>query len=111
MPTKWYLAGPFFNEPQRDLMLQIETAFLDTEVHFFSPRLASPENAPGRSLTDADAATIFKRNIDNVLDCSHMLAVLDYLLPEGVSLRPAKWDRTAFVWDCGNPVSIPDSGT
>lgn len=45
---KFYLAGPFFNDEQRGVMVQIEDMAANSGMAFYSPRLESycPPNAP-----------------------------------------------------------------
>src|SRR4051812_46620217 len=76
---KWYLAAPFFNEPQKKLVEDLELLFCDEHVPLFSPRLCD-ENKK-KTITGDDAKVIFARNVDNILDCGCMLAVLDWKLP------------------------------
>lgn len=104
--TKWYLAGPFFNSEQIKIMERIEAAFKELNVAFFSPReqhgcVTQPVPIDNREM----AEVVFKKNYEQILECTHMLAVLDYALPAG--------DSVAMV-NGGNIekfLSLPDTGT
>lgn len=106
-PKKFYLAGPFFNPPQIDLISKIELMFLDHDVPFFSPRQCSPENKKAGPLSGEDAKAIFQRNYENLLDCDGVLAVVDWLMPEGLKLGLINSEGSAGSL----PISLPDSGT
>lgn len=124
----WYLAGPFFNPEQLSLISSIETTFIDNGVPMFSPRLCD-ENKK-KVLSNQDAATIFARNVDNILTCGCMLAVLDWKLSprQKVMVVQDSGLPSALEKDWGNPkvlekgdimagtviapeLNLPDTGT
>lgn len=104
--VKAYIAGPFFNPPQVELIQSIETAFCDTKVPFFSPRLQTGNKAPG-PITPERAAEIYAVNVETLRECDWVLAVLDWKLPEFHELRVYK----PSVQEFGPPLNLPDTGT
>ena len=107
---KHYLAGPFFNAEQQGIMQRIEEEYVDAGIAFFSPRICD-ENSPGKKIDDAAASRIFERNEEQLMvgsawRCTHMLAVIDYVLPNGTELRLMS-GKTPL----GHPITIPDTGT
>lgn len=113
----FYLAGPFFNPAQVELIRKIEVAFCDAGVAFFSPRLTG-ENAK-KVLTDEDAAAIYGNNLIGMESCSHMLAVLDWVMPESKKIFVCDLKDlggeiqgcTNYAVPVGNALNIPDAGT
>jgi nucleoside 2-deoxyribosyltransferase len=113
---KFYIAGPFFNEPQIEVIRRIEEMMIQHDVPFFSPRL-QPANQPGK-ITNEMAAEIFKNNVENLYDCDRVLAVLDWTLPPNVGmyvLRDADdhlaGHRVISGEYLAGPVILPDTGT
>jgi len=97
MEEKWYLAGPFFNPEQVDLIAQVEILFKNNKINFFSPRihagvLANPQDYATRK-------RIFASNQAALFTCSQMLAVLTYRMSNGtVSGLP----DIGTVWEMGH---------
>ena len=121
LKDKYYIAGPFFNEEQKNLIGNIERMFLDLDIPFFSPRLCD-ENSPGNKIDDAAAARIFDRNYAQLVpqpgiygpECDKMLAVIDYTLPKNQQLCVAskeKLDLVATKWNVSPTLYLPDTGT
>ena len=114
----WYLAGPFFNPSQMDLIKSIEESFIDSGVPMFSPRLCD-ENKKKGPLTAQDARVIFARNVDNILNCGCMLAVLDWKMPSNQyiaqverGLKPSEnYGRPTPDLIKNFPLNLPDTGT
>jgi nucleoside 2-deoxyribosyltransferase len=111
---KIYIAGPFFNEPQLRLIKAIEDDLTAKEVDFYSPRL-HPGNEPGKPIDNKTAAAIFKSNVDAIAECTHVLAVMCWLLPERNELRVMFRKNPSTVpadWEALSPqLSLPDTGT
>lgn len=115
---KFYLAAPFFNPAQSHLCAQIEDMFKLKGVQLFSPR--SQDANRKKELDNEDARQIFRTNVDNVIGCTHMLAVIDWLMPPEMEVRTVKYTlsvnpkdqtqslQTDFI---GGPLNIPDPGT
>lgn len=103
----FYIAGPFFNPAQIQLIVDIETTFVDAGIPFFSPRLHGANVKKG-PLTDEDAQDIFQANISGMMDCKFMVAILDWRLPQ---------NQEVWLLDSSKePVPrtklfLPDSGT
>lgn len=130
MVRKIYLAGPFFNAAQVRLMESIELILTDAGIGFFSPRLASKKENEG-PLDPASCDKIFAANVQGMLDCTDMLAVIDWVMPEGVQVRIVEPDPEYVVQtmvpgpapgqvmsldNCrgtlkSGPLNIPDAGT
>lgn len=121
MPNpKFYVAGPFFNERQTQVIQQIETMLDDYGYPYFSPRQHGPV-LEGRPRSMEDAMKVFDSNVMGLLDVDVLLAVADYLLPEGQELRavtPVEDDEDDMVSDrvdvfaaTSPALHIPDLGT
>lgn len=75
---KVYIAAPFFNERQLEIVEQVE-GYLDAKgIGYFSPR------SQGKSLKDMTKeetmnakGIIFKSNIDAMDSCTHMIACVE----------------------------------
>lgn len=112
---KIYIAGPFFNPPQLDLIKWIEDHLAQAEINFYSPRL-HPGN-DGGPIDNATANKIFRSNVVAIQECTHVLAVLDWLMPTGHELmvvKPAPQKFTDERWlyeGASRPLSLPDTGT
>ena len=110
MAKKVYIAGPFFNPQQVEQVARIENVLESAGVDFFSPRLqhggGTGVKQPVPTVGSRDMAErVFRKNFEEIEDCTAMLAVLDYLLPPG--------DGLALV-NGGNVqrfLSLPDTGT
>lgn len=106
-PPQFYLAAPFFNEAQIEIVSRIENMMRMHGVPLFSPR-QTPENKKPK-LTDEDAAEIFRNNIKGILDCQAVLAVMDWAMPEGQHLFVCEGRGDVTV--TSPPLNIPDVGT
>lgn len=125
---KFYLAGPFFNQPQIELIAAIELLMVDQCVPCFSPRqqhqrLTVPVEQ--RSTVDTTIKTaeqarkVFHCNVDNIDDCTHMLAVVDWLLLDKQEVRQVdvgmgdimNGDSSVSLISKSGPLNLPDSGT
>jgi nucleoside 2-deoxyribosyltransferase len=98
-----YIAAPFFNEQQSELVSSIEDCLHEQGIPYYSPR---QEGVLTPNANNEEKQRIFDSNVDTILDgCSMMLVVTDYLLPEGITLQ---------VCDDGKPfrqLLLPDTGT
>jgi nucleoside 2-deoxyribosyltransferase len=108
---KFYIAGPFFNEPQLKLIEEIELAFVDHSVPAFSPRTLDRGKGPAQD--DAEWQRRFWNNVENLVDCDHVLAVADFKLPEGARLRICAKDNSGEpqITVGFPPLHLPDTGT
>lgn len=106
----FYLAAPFFNDQQIELVKRIETIAASLFLRCFSPRLEGPSLKPGASQNDrAHVANVNQRGIQQ---SEFVLAVLDYLLPADQSLMVVKHpDLDLLHIRPVMPVNIPDTGT
>jgi nucleoside 2-deoxyribosyltransferase len=102
-----YLAGPFFNSAQIDLIRDVEDALTLHGVNHFSPRKIGLNSNPATSKpTPEQAEQIFKKDYQEICASTHVLAVVDWALPPGQSVRLCRDDIP------GNThLQVPDSGT
>lgn len=107
MPPRFYLAAPFFNPPQLEIVQEVEDILSRNGIDFFSPRLQHPEGKPVPITTPESAQAIFQENVKGILSCQLVLAVLDYALPPMRELQVV--DRLGTHQPI--PVKIPDTGT
>lgn len=125
---KFYLAGPFFNQPQIELIAAIELLMVDQCIPCFSPRQQHRDKTKTTIETLEQARKVFSCNVDNIDDCTHMLAVVDWLMPAQQKVciigqtqrKPELDDRPMIQENSGrafetvmiNPdLNLPDSGT
>lgn len=101
-----YIAGPFFNPPQVELIERIERHLTDAGFSFISPRLQPANKSP---ITASQADEIFKRNLNDITRCNIVLACVDWLMPKGQTI--VRIDREADIDYFAKPLSLPDSGT
>lgn len=111
-----YLAAPFFNPPQLQLVKQIEAAHEAAGRYLFSPRLQhGPEPVP--ITTHEQARKVFDENARAIEACTYLLAVTDWLMPEDKGLyvcSPEEFDNgctKALTPDHAKPLNLPDTGT
>lgn len=104
-----YLAAPFFNVPQLELVKAIEVEFEKAHRLCFSPRLQHG-NTPVKIATEEQAQEVFTANERALDECSHLVAVADYKLPADTHLGIVKSDSDG-VQGSINPISLPDTGT
>jgi nucleoside 2-deoxyribosyltransferase len=127
MPPRFYLAGPFFNPEQIELMQRIETEFVEACIPFFSPRMEQGNQKKG-PIDAARAGEIYRNNVVNIHDCEAVLAVLDWKMPRNAFITlmtfSTKGEKDVFTrWAMegsypkasfsgkGKSLQIPDSGT
>lgn len=124
---KFYIAAPFFNCPQLQLVSKIEDAFVDHNVPAFSPRSLDSSGIAD----DSEWQRRFNNNIDNLFDCDHVLAVADFEMPPKNNLYILGSPRTSgYLKDYASqgmggplntatvegrhiagPLNLPDTGT
>lgn len=106
-PTRIYLAGPFFNAAQIELIKNVETILEMANIPHFSPRkLGLNSNPSSTKPTPEQAANIFKADYQEICRSTHVLAVVDWALPVGQSIHCCFDDGRR-----GPSLNIPDSGT
>ena len=73
---KVYIAAPFFNPIQLDLVKNIESILKENGIKFFSPRYMGTL----KDMTPEEQAnsheTIYNANINNMNECTHMVAIV-----------------------------------
>lgn len=126
-PHHLYLAGPFFNAAQIEIIQRIESALCrlpgpSGTFSFFSPRSqplnANPTGKVG-PLDTAKAQDVFKKDYLEITRSTIVLAVMDWALPEGKEVRMVDMFRQetengeSLEWGipCSGPIKLPDSGT
>lgn len=93
-----YLAGPFFDETQRERISWIEETLQSYNFDIFSPRKASlikPDSTP------EDMIRTFDGNISHIDNCDFMLAILDY---DGKSSDPGTVFETGYAFSRNKPI-------
>jgi nucleoside 2-deoxyribosyltransferase len=108
---QFYIAGPFFNEAQVELMTKVEKAFDDCNVERYCPRAFSP----GSPLFPQDAAQVFTSNLQGMDNATHLLAVVDWALPPTQLICRLSRRNVVEPWGKAlqkfEPLHLPDSGT
>lgn len=102
-----YIAGPFFNVPQMDRIVEIEELLERLKIPFFSPRREGVLD-PAHS-SDEEREHIFQMNENALYNCSLMIAVTRYELSRGSSLslyeegfcKQLELPDTGTVWEMG----------
>lgn len=91
MPTKIlyktqlaYLAGPFFNAPQRDAALKIANMCGHYDQHYFAPVM---QPGGGKNPKPEDIERIFRANCGNLNKAAVVLVQLEWLLPPNREVR------------------------
>lgn len=108
---KVYVAGPFFNEPQRKMMDTIESCFEGIEsCEGYFPR-RHPANAGGRKPTLEDGFRIVEANKNAINESHAVVACIDYPMPFSEELRSVHLTPTGSVERCSPPLYLPDAGT
>lgn len=74
---KVYIASPFFDKKQLDLVKKIESALTKAHIDFFSPRSEGTLKKMSKEKREVESMKIYKSNIRNINECSHMLVVID----------------------------------
>ena len=93
-----YLAGPFFDETQRERIAWIEEVLQSYNFDIFSPRKAS---LIGPDSTNEDMIRTFDGNISHIDNCDFMLAILDY---DGKSSDPGTVFETGYAFSRNKPI-------
>lgn len=112
-----YIAAPFFNAEQLGILAHIEELADDTEIDFFSPRQQHGNEGVAVKGPE-DAARVFQKNHEEILNCTAVLAVLAYALPPGRELRQVEEvtpngdvGEGPFFEAKSGPLVLPDAGT
>ena len=72
-----YIASPFFNEEQLALVKSIEYALESAGIDYYSPRSEGVLLDLTEEERQANKTRIYECNIENIENCTHMLAVID----------------------------------
>jgi nucleoside deoxyribosyltransferase len=76
-----YIASPFFNEKQLELVKKIEHELEAHSIQYYSPRLDGVLKDMSREERRKNAQMIYNRNIENIEDSDWILAVIDNFDP------------------------------
>jgi nucleoside 2-deoxyribosyltransferase len=113
-----YLAGPFFNDAQVSLIKDVETALTAAGIPHFSPRKMDLNGKPTTTTpTKETAGAIFRKDYEEICRSTHVLAVIDWAMNPGYSLRVCKdteWgqvDGAVLRETLTDHLALPDSGT
>lgn len=123
-----YLAGPFFNDAQVKLIERAEQILEACGVPHFSPRkMALNGNPTTTRPTPEQAGDIFRKDYEEICRSTHVIAVMDWTMNPGTSLRvcaepPVMVENDTPLEVSGKPpialhrvlsghLQFPDSGT
>lgn len=74
---KVYIAGPFFNEEQLNVVKSVEKHLYESGIEYHSPRSVGVL----KDMSDSERAKamndIFESNLSEMDDCTHMLCILN----------------------------------
>lgn len=111
MKPKIYIAAPFFNLPQNQIVVAIESALDSNSFPYYSPRIhsGSAYMTPEQRKDPKAWEPVFKSNTDELDRCDLMIAVIEYAMPDTQSVTLNTWE---IGQGGGNPVKleVPDSG-
>lgn len=107
-----YLAAPFFNQPQLDIVKQIEWLAEKTCHNLFSPRSAGVLKKDSKN---TDREEVLMANLKGLTLCTGILSVLEYALPEGHEILYCKKNLGEISYLVRQPnkyiqVQFPDIG-
>lgn len=110
--SRVYIAGPFFNDRQVQLVMQIEQILEHNKISYYSPRKI-PLNtiADQPKLNDAEAKKIFRKDVVEIDLCQCVIAIVDYLLGSpnaSLGIVTLEGEAPEVV---ASGIRIPDSGT
>ena len=78
---KVYIASPFFNEEQLEVVKQIEAELEKEGIEYFSPRKDGVLKDMDKKSREEIAPEIYKKNIAGVRNCTAVIAVIDNFDP------------------------------
>jgi len=96
---KVYLAGPFFNDAQKEMIGRMAEIIEGCQYSLFSPWRDAGElhaDAP-----PADKARIFQADVDNLEDCDLVVAILDWAVPGGFFSISTHLSDPGTIWEIG----------
>jgi len=111
---KVYIAAPFFNAEQRSIVTRIEMLLTRYGYDYYSPRLHSGSDklTPEQRKDQSKWLPILQSNIDQLDECDILLAVVEYAMPTGISLRPVtisvSYPPREHIGD--KAIELPDNG-
>jgi len=74
---KVYIAAPFFNEKQLDVVRKIELLLEQNGIEFFSPRSEGILKDLSVEERKLEMGRLFRSNVDHMDWCTHCVAVID----------------------------------
>ena len=74
---KVYIAAPFFNQEQLEVVQRIEALLKDAGVEFFSPRSEGTLKEMSIEERKVYMGDMFRSNVDHMDWCTHCVAVID----------------------------------
>lgn len=109
---KVYVAGPFFNQPQIDMICRIQGILTRLGYSYYSPRTdsGSADLTPEQKKDPKAWDPIFDSNLRELHSCKLMIACLSYPLPLHDGLFSVHLGEGGLV-EVGARVEIPDAGT
>ncbi len=106
-----YIAAPFFNPNQIDLVRIIEGICSANRLQFYSPRLHSGSHllTPEERRNNASWKPILKSNITELHRCDLVVAVVEYRMPKNHKLAVYNTE-TRVVTKAELELELPDAG-
>ena len=74
---KVYIAAPFFNEEQLDVVRKIELLLEEKGIAYFSPRMEGVLVKMSKEERAKKMGEMFRSNVDHMDWCTHCVAVID----------------------------------
>lgn len=98
---KVYLAGPFFNDAQKELIARVADTIEQCSYDLFSTWRDVGQLVPGSG--PEDRARVFQADVDNLESCDLVVVVLDWATPEGESISGSitHFVDPGTVWEMG----------
>ncbi len=104
----WYLAGPFFNVPQKLWAERIRDLVIGADRHYYAP----VEHMFQEGIHDKSKATkVFNDNQENLIRANVVLCQLDWLLEDDSELRVIRMQQGTLKSVLSSKLNIPDAGT
>lgn len=110
-----YIAAPFFNSAQLEIVQTIEQYLDASNIRYYSPRIHSGSALlTTEQKKDFDAWTpVLQSNIRALHDCHVMIAVLEYAFPKGVGLSivdSRRFTENGTIDWIPTHLELPDNG-
>lgn len=72
-----YIAGPFFNDEQVQVVRRVEEMLKERKIDYFSPRSEGVLLDLSEEERQAAKHDIYAKNVEMICECDHMIAIID----------------------------------